>query len=371
MRVLLPQPSPRPILASDPIPSLGALWVRERAVAQLNRPARGSALLAVLWLSAALSAIAFSVATSVRGETERASTASDGLRAYYLATASVDRALLWIFWGSELGGTRYYQPPMPWLHFNYPTGAADVEIIPETAKMNINTAAPADLVRVLIAAGAIPEQAQRVTQGIIAWRSQGPEAAAMPGLGAGNSGSGPTFAAPHASFQEIEELLLVPGMTPELFYGSFSRDPQGQLVPRGGLRDCFSVYGTNDRFDVNTAHPALLLALGINPGAVAAIVAMRRATPFRSVGQLAAMGLSGPGFQRLGVGGNTVWTLRATAYARMANGRRSDLTRAVSATIKFLPPDYTPAYQYLRWYDDSSSIQYAVNPQNPEAQPVP
>src|SRR5271157_5393786 len=53
---------------------------------------RGSALLAVLWLSAALAAIAFSLSTTVRGETERASTSVDGMRAYYLAVSAVDRA---------------------------------------------------------------------------------------------------------------------------------------------------------------------------------------------------------------------------------------------------------------------------------------
>jgi len=48
---------------------------------------RGSALLAVLWLSAALGAIAFSLAATVRGEIEHTSTTLDGTRAYYLATA--------------------------------------------------------------------------------------------------------------------------------------------------------------------------------------------------------------------------------------------------------------------------------------------
>ena len=59
---------------------------------------RGSALLAVLWLAAALSAIAFTVATTVRGETERTSTDIDSLRAYYLASGSVERGILWILW---------------------------------------------------------------------------------------------------------------------------------------------------------------------------------------------------------------------------------------------------------------------------------
>src|SRR5467141_3136067 len=57
---------------------------------------RGSALLAVLWLTAALAAISLTLATTVRGETERMATAEDGLRAYYLATGAIERAVLWI-----------------------------------------------------------------------------------------------------------------------------------------------------------------------------------------------------------------------------------------------------------------------------------
>ena len=53
---------------------------------------RGSALLAVIWLTAALSAIAFTVANTVRAETERTSTEVDSLKAYYLATGAIDEA---------------------------------------------------------------------------------------------------------------------------------------------------------------------------------------------------------------------------------------------------------------------------------------
>ena len=53
----------------------------------------------MLWLSAALSAIAFTLATTVRAETERTSTAADGLRAYYLAEGGVERALLYMTYG--------------------------------------------------------------------------------------------------------------------------------------------------------------------------------------------------------------------------------------------------------------------------------
>src|SRR6185436_9341801 len=57
---------------------------------------RGSALLAVLWLSLALSAIAFSLASTVHGETERTATGVDGLRSYYLATGALERDILYM-----------------------------------------------------------------------------------------------------------------------------------------------------------------------------------------------------------------------------------------------------------------------------------
>ena len=52
---------------------------------------RGGALLAVMWLAAGLSAIAFSVANTVRGETERAETSRDAVRAHYLAAGAIDQ----------------------------------------------------------------------------------------------------------------------------------------------------------------------------------------------------------------------------------------------------------------------------------------
>src|SRR5712692_10144178 len=105
-----------------------------------NVCATGSALLAVLWLSAALSAIAFTVATTVRAETERTSTAVDALRAYYLATGAVERALLYLQWGpgfrNQDGSPKYFENPMPVMRFEFPTGSAIAELIPESSKLN-------------------------------------------------------------------------------------------------------------------------------------------------------------------------------------------------------------------------------------------
>src|SRR5689334_17575990 len=116
-----------------------------------NRPTcrRGSALLAVLWLAAALSAIAFSLANTVRGEVERTSTTVDGLRSYYLAEAGVERGILYLVWGVRNqvppSAPFRYSSATPVLPFSFPSGEARVEVIPETAKLNINMSPPNDL----------------------------------------------------------------------------------------------------------------------------------------------------------------------------------------------------------------------------------
>jgi general secretion pathway protein K len=308
----------------------------------------------VLWLSAALSAIAFSLANTVRGEVERTSTAVDGLKAYYLASAGVERGILYLQWAMQGGmppGTAVrYTPGTPVLPFAFPTGQALVEIIPEAAKLNIKSSPPNDLIRLILALGAAPDRAQAIVAGIVAWRNPGGAPAAA-GL---NPGILPSFRGPGASFEQIEELLLIRGMTPELFYGGYDQNAEGRLLPHGGLRDCLSVFGATDRFDVNSAPPAVLAAIGMPPDAVAAVVARRRIQPFRDVGQVAAFAPGGgPSFGRLRVGGNSIFTLRSTATLRLSNGQASDVRRTVAALVKFMPAGYDAPLHILRWYDNA------------------
>src|SRR5579872_1855618 len=325
--------------------------VRERRTTNDQRRTKGSALIAVLWLTAALAAIAFEVSNNIRAEAERTSTAVDGLRAYYVASGSIDRGLLWILWGSRFrnpdGTPRYFQSPMPMMHFDYPTGAADVEVIPESSKLDINRASPPQLLTLMMALGVQADRAQTILQGIIDWRTPSP--AGFTSFDRQYLAISPTFHSRHASFEEIEELLLVRGVTPELFYGSYQQGSDGRLLPRPGLKDCLSIYSTPGVFDINTVQPAVMQALGVPPDAAAQIAAMRLSTPFRSQQQLNDLpGIQGAAGQ-LGFGSSGVFTLRATARPRLPNGQLSDLRRSVSALIGFVGEQYTPPYHILRW----------------------
>src|SRR5206468_10392086 len=77
------------------------------------------------------------------------------------------------------------------------------------------------------------------------------------------------YRAKNAFFDSPEELLLVRGVTPDLYYGSDG-------VP--GLRDIFSVYNRFPKISLDTAPPAVLQALlGIDAAATADLIAQRDA----------------------------------------------------------------------------------------------
>jgi general secretion pathway protein K len=329
---------------------------------------RGSALLTVLWLSACLAAIAFSVSSSVRAETDRVEAGSNGLRAWYLATGAVERGIQWMLWGETYrnpdGTPRFWQFGAPRMNMSFPSGDAVVELIPESSKFDINHVSYEDLVKLVTAVSGDADRAREITEAILDWRGGSPGASTFDQYYFSIS---PTFKARHASFQEIEELLFVRGMTPELFYGNFVSDNQGALYASGGLRDCLSVWGSMGPFDVNSVSPALMTAIGVPPEGAAAVVARRKATPFKSVNDVSAMGVP---VGRMRVGGNLIWTLRASARLKRRDGTVTEVVRTAAATVKLLDPrGFTIPVHILRWYDDAWS-ESAVAPPGPGS-PLP
>jgi len=332
----------------------------------------GSALVAVLWLTAALAAITFALAVNVRGEVDRASTAADGLRSYYLATGSITRALLWLQWGPQTGTLdgRPMFVMMPRLTFQYPAGIAVVEIIPESSKLNVNGATAQQLFRLLLVLGAPEPQARTLMDAILDWRK-------VPEQGPGLFDSeyrASSFLAPHASFQQLEELLLVRGMTPELFYGYYGPGPDGSRIWHSGLRECLTTLGAQGTgFDVNTVPAPLLASFGASPVSIGQLMLLRNRMPIRLVTDVAGL-FPDEVMSHLTVGGGGALTFRATARVRLPNGGFSDLKRTVSALVR-LPstekgaplPDPRHPYTIVRWYDNEVSDMLPLLPPRPVA----
>jgi len=301
-------------------------------------------LLTVMWMSAALAAIAFSLAVSVRGETDHTSTQVDDLRAYYIADGAIQRAIL----DMQQGGDAYHAGQARFF-YQFPTGDATVEVIPESAKLNVNTLAAEKLFVLLTALGVEANSAQELTQAIVDWRT--PASEKVPSIfDLFYAEQTPSFRARHASFGEIEELLSVKGITSDIYYGTYVRDTgltPPQLVARGGLRDCLSVYGSYGSLDINGAAPAALATLGTPPEIIAEILAKR---PFLAQKDFDDFMGAHPNLGTVRMGGYKIFTLRATARLRGADGKPSDLTRSVAATID-LQFDKYPPLVVMRWYD--------------------
>jgi general secretion pathway protein K len=319
-----------------------------------QRRTRGSALLSVLWLSAALSAIVFSLASTVRGEGERTSTALDGLRSYYLAVGAVQRARIELLWSVQFPNRRPIPQGATVLDYQFPSGRARVELIPEASKLNVNEVPVQDLNRLIVALGIEPGRAQEIAAAIDDYR-RAPEGGSR--FDQHYLSLTPSFQAPHASLQEIEELLLVKGVTPDIFYGTYvPGDGAGpRLVPRGGLIECLSVYGSKDKVDANTATPAVLTAIGLSRHTITALLERRRTKPLTQAELGGFMESVGGSADRLRTEGNSIITIRATAQLQLPNGELSDLRRTVSAVTKYMQPGADSAVEFLRWYDTAWS----------------
>lgn len=311
----------------------------------------GSALLTVLWLTAALSAIGLAVANNVRGETERTSTGVDDTKSYFIARGAIERAALHVLWRGYTDGSGqpiYFRAGQPVMKLDFPGAQVTVEIIPEASKLNLNSVKPEDLLRLLSVLGMPLDRATEITSAIVDWRTPAKPFESSP-FDAFYLGQSPSFLPRHASYQENEELLLTRGITPGLYYGESLDDSQA------GLRDCLSVYGSNSAVDVNTARSATLQAVGLSPDDAQAIVQRRSVRPFEytDLGELQlALGTSG---QRLILGGQSMYTLRATARLKQADGKLSDLRRTIAALVQFNLPGNSrklpTGFQVIRWFD--------------------
>ena len=109
---------------------------------------RGVALLAVLWLSVALTMIAMTTAFLVRSEAAAVSNHMAAEQAEFLARGGVDAAVYAILHGSSSGepsgpeaaAVQRFQPGQHGMRVSFDGGSANVEVVPENAKLNVNSA---------------------------------------------------------------------------------------------------------------------------------------------------------------------------------------------------------------------------------------
>ena len=318
---------------------------------------RGGALLAVMWFAAALTAIAFALSTGVRADFDRASVQADSLRAYYLAHGAVEATIRRIARSPRVpieGQEPLFVIGQRFMHYRFEGGVVEVEIVAEGGKLDVNRASAEALSRLLAASGVDPGLAVQLGVGIVAYREQLRSGEVLYGLPIdqaleefGNLEADPSFRPVRASIQELEELLAIPGMTPDLLYGSYQETTSGTLVRRNGLVESLTTRG-GAAVDVAYAPPVLLAAAGFSPSLIEQLVEIRRVRPLtlEDPGMSDLLQRGGEIPLALGRGGDA-YTLRATAELNGARARHT-----VAALVQADVSDSVDPLRIVRWYDN-------------------
>jgi general secretion pathway protein K len=238
-----------------------------------GRRQTGMALLLVVWLLALLAAIAAEFMSSARVRAFAERNKRDDLEGLALALAGLRSAEAFLdddkITGLSLDADGQLQvhrkgvtDPVPASAKNVPLGdgAYSWRIGDEDGLVNINRATPAQLASLLQQCGMGPgSERDTVIDSILDWRDpKGPHH--LNGAEEDYYRSlDPPYSCKDGPFDVVEELLLVRGVTPQLFSGG---EVDGKKVP--GLRDLVTTYSPeNMKPNPSTAPKAVLDALSL------------------------------------------------------------------------------------------------------------
>jgi general secretion pathway protein K len=203
---------------------------------------RGFALLIVLWTLAFLSLIGAALVTTSRQDTQRARNMVDAAAAEAAADGAVQQAIYALLDQSA----RRWRPDGTTHVLRSGQNRIEVRIENETSKVNPNFA-PVELMQaVMVDLGIRSSVAARLAAAIADWRTQGEQPRPLGAKAPQYAAAGRDYAPPGASFESLDELGAVLGMTPDLL---------------ALLRPHLTLYSDADP-DGSTTDPVVAAALG-------------------------------------------------------------------------------------------------------------
>jgi type II secretory pathway component PulK len=329
------------------------------------------ALIMVMIAIAVFSALAAALVFSMKVETKLARSAEDEQQLLWLGRSGVELAR-WVLaqhppsepydslnqiWAGGPGGPAETNSALAAIDLNnYPIGDGTValKIVDLERKVNINTANTAVLQQALTAMGVGADDLSVVSDSIQDWID--PDDAQRI-AGAENDyyqGLSPPYHAKNAPMDNLAELLLVKGVTPEMYWGTSATNhapgtfqhpklglataPDQEPDYPFGLVDIFTPISSG-KININTAGTNVLQMIpGMDANAAENIVKQRAGpdgedgtiddTPFRGV-QLAAAGLSATAVQQA----TPFFTVSSSAFEVHVTAKVGDSSREFTAIL--------------------------------------
>lgn len=272
------------------------------------------ALVIVLWVLTLLSVIALEFCFSMRTELNVTQNFKEETQVYFYAQGGIHRAIAELVYKNDpalqaqrkqieeqkrlLPAVEGEQgtPTLPeeWrtdgrsysVPFRF--GEAEVRVRSEAGRVNLNRASDLLLRKVIKYFVELGEKRDILVDSIQDWRDKDD----LHRLNGAENDYYQSLPEPYncknGDFDTLEELLLVRGVTPELFYGKKTRGQEGeQETPPFGLKDVFTVFSSIDKVDVNMASAEVLMVLlGISSDMAKRVIEVREKKEFASLAEL-------------------------------------------------------------------------------------
>jgi len=268
------------------------------------RSSRGVALLMVLWVMTILSVVVTEFCLGMRTEVNMTRNYQEELHLYAAAEGGIQRAIVELFYKHDprvqqirksMSEGEKPAESMEWVtdgrdyQISFDRADCWVRIIGEAGKININRATDRTLRRILGNLGLEGEARDVVVDSILDWRDPD-DLYRLNGAENDYYQSLPEpYRCKNGNLDSVEELLLVRGVTPDLFYGKRGKGKENEEAGYGpiGLKDIFSVYATGEQIDINSATlPVLHVALGLPMGLCRLIIQAREEKSFENLQDL-------------------------------------------------------------------------------------
>jgi len=284
----------------------------------------GFILVVILWILAALAALATSCLVYVDNAAFATQVNDDRLRIRNAISTGVELATYQL-----LAAPDEARPPQGAFKVRLAHSTINVNFVSESARIDLN-AAPKGLLEGLFAAvGASPPQAASFADRIVGWRKKADPAGQTGGEVEAYKEAGFNYAPRQGPFQNVLELPLVLGIPPYIV---------ARVLP------LLTIYSGNGQIDVRVAPPEVLSALpGMTPERLQEVLAQRAQNPQDAQALLKVLGSAGAF-----ANATQNPAARVQVQIRLDNGRSA---RAEVVILVFR--DETEPFRVLSWRDDS------------------
>ncbi len=330
-----------------------------RSLIFLRGDNRGIALVLVLWVLTFLSVLVGEFSHTMRTELNITRNFRDETLCYYYAKAGMNLALYHLVFDRALAGQAQmeqidgdekgltWHPGRETIPVPFGDGLIEIEIRNESGKININAAQGTTLRMMLNPFELDDAEKDIIIDSIMDWRDKD-KFHRINGAEDDYYLSLPTpYRAKNSDFDSIEELLLVRGITPEIFYS--------------GLNDMVTIYPKNDetsgvrsssaiRLNINEAPSEILSALPqMTQELIALVLEHRDQESFQSISQV---------FELLGAEtGSAIRPYISTELVpyytirSVGSVRKSRTRRGIQAVLE-IDPEPGHDFKVLEWRDN-------------------